>query len=124
MGGDVFAEVNGLQDAVELLVLLSKPGSFQISIRRSPGRSDNWKDMVSSVGEELKKSSGRVWKHEVSSNNDNMPNAFFLPTVSARTAGVEECAICAERVEPDEHVVHLPCSHGYHSACLIQWTQE
>ncbi|CAN6482189.1 unnamed protein product [Victoria cruziana] len=33
----------------------------------------------------------------------------------------EECAVCLEHFKVGELTVHLPCSHYFHSACVIPW---
>ncbi|KAK7280080.1 hypothetical protein RJT34_25142 [Clitoria ternatea] len=33
----------------------------------------------------------------------------------------KECAVCLEGFQQEQQVMNLPCSHKYHSACLLPW---
>ncbi|RWR75505.1 RING/U-box superfamily protein [Cinnamomum micranthum f. kanehirae] len=35
----------------------------------------------------------------------------------------EECMVCLEGFKSGELLVHLPCTHRYHSACLVPWLE-
>eukprot|EP00966_Prymnesium_polylepis_P151315 3496360-Prymnesium_polylepis.1 len=42
--------------------------------------------------------------------------------VCARHDGTgEECGICLASYKPDEHIMWLPCRHGFHEGCLRTW---
>merc|ERR1712066_356081 len=36
----------------------------------------------------------------------------------------EECPICLKRLEQDDEVLLLPCSHQFHSDCLTAWLNK
>ncbi|KAI3422833.1 RING-type domain-containing protein [Psidium guajava] len=40
-----------------------------------------------------------------------------------RAVDQDECAICLERFEVSETLVHLPCAHRFHSRCLVPWLE-
>ncbi|KAL5698424.1 hypothetical protein ACHQM5_029461 [Ranunculus cassubicifolius] len=33
----------------------------------------------------------------------------------------DECAVCLERFKGGQTLVHLPCSHRFHSRCIVPW---
>ncbi|KAF2549816.1 hypothetical protein F2Q68_00034083 [Brassica cretica] len=33
----------------------------------------------------------------------------------------QECAICLDQLKTGETLVHLPCTHKFHSICLLPW---
>lgn len=35
----------------------------------------------------------------------------------------EECVVCLEGFKSGELLVHLPCTHRYHSGCLVPWIE-
>ncbi|KAL7190978.1 hypothetical protein ACSBR2_023114 [Camellia fascicularis] len=35
----------------------------------------------------------------------------------------DECAICLEQFKSGETLVNIPCSHRFHSRCLVPWLQ-
>ncbi|CAK9140476.1 unnamed protein product [Ilex paraguariensis] len=36
----------------------------------------------------------------------------------------EECAVCLEQFKVSETLVRLPCSHRFHSSCLVPWLEN
>ncbi|XP_047039072.1 E3 ubiquitin-protein ligase RLIM-like isoform X1 [Helicoverpa zea] len=41
-----------------------------------------------------------------------------------RSWTLEECSICFEVMLRDQEVMSLPCSHNFHSECILPWLQE
>uniref|UniRef100_A0A2A4K0J4 RING-type domain-containing protein n=1 Tax=Heliothis virescens TaxID=7102 RepID=A0A2A4K0J4_HELVI len=41
-----------------------------------------------------------------------------------RSWTLEECSICFEVMLRDQEVMSLPCSHNFHSECIMPWLQE
>ncbi|XP_078172477.1 uncharacterized protein LOC144566338 [Carex rostrata] len=48
-----------------------------------------------------------------------VPDSLFLKRVVSRVD--ELCAVCLEKVRGKKKVMRLPCSHKYHSDCVLPW---
>lgn len=48
-----------------------------------------------------------------------VPDSPFLKRVVSRPN--ELCAVCLEKVRGKKKVMRLPCSHKYHSDCVLPW---
>ena len=42
-------------------------------------------------------------------------------TATANSDSTTECAVCLVAFGAGQEVVHLPCSHVFHRACIIRW---
>ena len=47
-----------------------------------------------------------------------------LPRRLIREDSETECPICLKRLEQDDEVMRLPCSHEFHSDCLTAWLDK
>ena len=47
-----------------------------------------------------------------------------LPRKVLREESKEDCPICLKRLDQDEEVMWLPCSHQFHSDCLTAWLNK
>lgn len=43
--------------------------------------------------------------------------------LSWKSSNQDECAICLDRFKSSEKVIHLPCTHQFHSDCLLPWIE-
>ncbi|XP_038220974.1 E3 ubiquitin-protein ligase SDIR1-like isoform X2 [Zerene cesonia] len=41
-----------------------------------------------------------------------------------RSWTLEECTICYEVILKNQEVMSLPCTHNFHSACILPWLQQ
>eukprot|EP01018_Ginkgo_biloba_P004123 Gb_25302 [translate_table: standard] len=41
--------------------------------------------------------------------------------IKFRASEQEDCPVCLESFQPDQMLIHLPCSHRFHSDCLVPW---
>lgn len=41
-----------------------------------------------------------------------------------RSWSLEECSICFEIMLKDQELMALPCTHNFHSQCIMPWLQE
>ncbi|KAK6942225.1 Zinc finger, RING-type [Dillenia turbinata] len=48
---------------------------------------------------------------------------FNWAKLSWKASDQEECAVCLDRYQPGESLVHLPCAHRFHSKCLVPWLE-
>ncbi|KAJ6741010.1 E3 UBIQUITIN-PROTEIN LIGASE PRAJA [Salix purpurea] len=39
------------------------------------------------------------------------------------SAPASDCAVCLEEISAGKEVILMPCSHVYHSDCIVQWLQ-
>ncbi|KAL4571428.1 hypothetical protein LXL04_018187 [Taraxacum kok-saghyz] len=44
--------------------------------------------------------------------------------LSWKSMNQEECAICLDHLKANEKVIHLPCTHRFHSDCLVPWLER
>ncbi|KAF3597729.1 hypothetical protein DY000_02021477 [Brassica cretica] len=106
-------------DNDEKLVGAAKEAKDRLDERlRNPRRRQNGKDKVNKLEQGkikslmdlptelvgLKKSRGRLVK-------------WF----GWRVREQQECAICLDQLKTGETLVHLPCTHKFHSICLLPW---
>jgi len=127
--GLIITEVNGHTITAEIIEELGRNGELNVSILRQPSRPDSWKKAVLATSSQVSSipSARTVTKHLVngSAAHENPGiNMFIMPSISAGDADVTECAICCESVDAHEKVVHLPCGHGFHMCCMMQWMRE
>ncbi|KAI3781980.1 hypothetical protein L2E82_12009 [Cichorium intybus] len=40
-----------------------------------------------------------------------------------KSSNQEECAICLDHFKTSEKVIHLPCTHRFHSDCVLPWLE-
>ncbi|XP_045457089.1 E3 ubiquitin-protein ligase RNF126-like isoform X2 [Melitaea cinxia] len=45
-------------------------------------------------------------------------------TFRERTWSLEECSICFEVILRDQEIMALPCTHNFHTKCILPWLQE
>lgn len=55
-----------------------------------------------------------------------LPDNFMdlIPHMPASQCNVTECSICLAALDPDLHVVQLPCRHAFHRACVEPWLTQ
>ncbi|XP_050359737.1 uncharacterized protein LOC126779630 [Nymphalis io] len=41
-----------------------------------------------------------------------------------RTWSLEECSICFDVILRDQEIMSLPCTHNFHTKCILPWLQE
>ncbi|XP_010256161.1 PREDICTED: E3 ubiquitin-protein ligase RING1-like [Nelumbo nucifera] len=46
---------------------------------------------------------------------------LWLPKLGRRNSEGDVCAVCLDGFQNQQQVMNLPCSHRYHSDCLIPW---
>lgn len=44
--------------------------------------------------------------------------------LSWKSSNQEECVICLDNFKANEKVIHLPCTHRFHSNCLLPWLES
>ncbi|CAK7354908.1 unnamed protein product [Dovyalis caffra] len=52
------------------------------------------------------------------SSIDALERVVFDGSRSAR-----DCTVCMEDIEAGSEAIRMPCSHVYHSECIVQWLQ-
>ncbi|XP_046975434.1 probable E3 ubiquitin-protein ligase RHY1A isoform X2 [Vanessa cardui] len=45
-------------------------------------------------------------------------------TFRERSWTLEECSICFEVILRDQEIMSLPCTHNFHTKCILPWLQE
>ncbi|XP_022946687.1 probable E3 ubiquitin-protein ligase RHY1A [Cucurbita moschata] len=69
--------------------------------------------------ENPRKKSGEGWKEE----SITKKRFTWGKLMKWKASEQEECAVCLEGFRAGEPLVHLPCAHKFHSACLVPWLQ-
>jgi len=124
--GLIITEVNGVTGYWPLLDEVKKPGVLSMVISATPPRNagPRWFEEIEEMGKSFE-------KQQTSGQTNHSPfmirlgGAFSsLPTARAGDCGVDQCAICLEDVDADEHLVQLPCRHAFHSICAARWLTE
>jgi len=124
--GFIITEVNGVTGYWPLLDEVKKPGVLSMVISATPPRNagPRWFEEIEEMGKSFE-------KQQTSGQTNHSPfmirlgGAFSsLPTARAGDCGVDQCAICLEDVDADEHLVQLPCRHAFHSICAARWLTE
>ncbi|KAK6944404.1 Zinc finger, RING-type [Dillenia turbinata] len=62
-----------------------------------------------------------VLQTEVLGPKKTSSKRFNWAKLSWKASDQEECAVCLDRYQPGETLVHLPCAHRFHSKCLVPW---
>ncbi|XWS27128.1 hypothetical protein CRYUN_Cryun26dG0089500 [Craigia yunnanensis] len=61
---------------------------------------------------------------EVFGSKKSGQKRFSWAKLSSKSSDQDECAICLERFKAGETLVHPPCSHRFHSRCLVPWLEN
>ncbi|KAF8036745.1 hypothetical protein BT93_C2454 [Corymbia citriodora subsp. variegata] len=49
---------------------------------------------------------------------------FSWGKLSWKATDQEECAVCLDSFRAGETLIHLPCTHRFHSRCLVPWLES
>lgn len=49
---------------------------------------------------------------------------FSWGKLSWKATDQEECAVCLDLFRAGETLIHLPCTHRFHSRCLVPWLES
>jgi hypothetical protein len=57
---------------------------------------------------------------------ESLPTHLYSEIVGDQQVHVHntDCCICLEPFQLDSHIKILPCSHGFHNACIEPWMQQ
>ncbi|XP_047541974.1 E3 ubiquitin-protein ligase RLIM-like isoform X1 [Vanessa atalanta] len=55
---------------------------------------------------------------------NNQFNSCDNEAFRERSWSIEECSICCDVVLRDQEIMSLPCTHNFHTKCILPWLQE
>jgi hypothetical protein len=129
--GFIFEEVNGVGRYWSLLESLRQSATPVIKIATVPPKSagPNWFNDIAALSTTIEQSDtrGPVMIQLPQQDPTSSPGKKVfasLPSVVARTAGFDQCAICLEDVGPEEELTLFPCNHAFHSLCAARWLSQ
>lgn len=89
----------------------------------SPDSSEDGPDPDNMGYEELLILGDRVGVEQVGLSADRLsrlPNSIYKSRMFSKNKE-ETCVVCQENFKFGKRVIRLPCSHRYHSKCIIEW---
>jgi len=126
--GFVIEQVNGVSGYWPLMEELRREGPLELRVSTVSPQSagPNWLEDITAMGRKIEQSNDKspfmVWLSSEASQNEKALTAF--PSVVARAAGLDKCAICLEDFVPDEMLTELPCKHAFHPLCAARWLTQ
>ena len=64
-------------------------------------------------------------KYMTLSGNENICKKNMKENINKKHRGeIEECIICFELIDPNNHMYCKSCNNTYHTKCLIEWQKK
>lgn len=114
--GDILVRVNGQESVRDMVHELTKNGRVEIEVSRWPRPATGNAPQTASV------SDGVLMQARGACEHSGAPGATPRIVLAREVDfGCDGCAICLEAVGPDDGVMKLPCGHGFHAGCIVQF---
>nr|XP_026486519.1 probable E3 ubiquitin-protein ligase RHY1A isoform X1 [Vanessa tameamea] len=69
-------------------------------------------------------STAQGWTCDSPHTLNNQFNSRDNEAFRERSWSLEECSICCDVVLRDQEIMSLPCTHNFHTKCILPWLQE